>query len=94
VTEFKELLDNTFTMIPRGQVGLLRGDSVLIRNNVLTDLDKRKLNYIIVLLMEFTFRWVMKAYNLMSYVRNTIANSMVKNTLSTLMFLCIAIGSY
>lgn len=43
---------------------------------------------------EFAFRWVMMAYNLMSYVRNAIAVSKVKHTLSTLKFRCIAIGAY
>ena len=43
---------------------------------------------------EFAFRWVMMAYNLMSYVRNKIAVSKVKHTLSTLKFRCIAIGAY
>ena len=43
---------------------------------------------------EFAFRWVMMAYNLISYVRNKIAVSKVKHTLSTLKFRCIAIGAY
>ena len=43
---------------------------------------------------EFAFRWVMMAYNLMSFVRNKIAVSKVKHTLSTLKFRCIAIGAY
>jgi hypothetical protein len=43
---------------------------------------------------EFAFRWVMMAYNLMSHVRNSIAVSKVKHTLSTLRFNCIAIGAY
>ena len=43
---------------------------------------------------EFALRWVMMAYNLMSYVRNTIAVSKVKHTLSTQRFHCIAIGAY
>ena len=51
-TEFKEFLDNTFTMIPRGQIGLLRGDSGFSGNNVLTDLEQRQLNYIIAMPMK------------------------------------------
>jgi hypothetical protein len=43
---------------------------------------------------EIAFRWVMMAYNLMSYVRNKIAVSKVKHTLLTLKFRCIAIGAY
>lgn len=211
-TEFKEFLDNTFTMIPREQIGLLRGDSGFSGNNVLNDLEQRQLVYIIAMPMkaglvdailtprkwvasetqgvdlcsfmyqskgwgksrrivvvrkdveklpncggktlfsheddylryrysayvttsdlsdklvwvtykhraeaenqikelkydyamegfcfkdihatEFAFRWVMMAYNLMSYVRNKIAVSKVKHTLSTLKFRCIAIGAY
>ncbi|MEI7526820.1 MAG: transposase [Mariniphaga sp.] len=211
-TEFKEFLDNTFTMIPREQIGLLRGDSGFSGNNVLNDLEQRELVYIIAMPMkaglvdailtprkwvasetqgvdlcsfmyqskgwgksrrivvvrkdveklpncggktlfsheddylryrysayvttsdlsdelvwvtykhraeaenqikelkydyamegfcfkdihatEFAFRWVMMAYNLMSYVRNKIAVSKVKHTLSTLKFRCIAIGAY
>ncbi len=211
-TEFKEFLDNTFTLIPREQIGLLRGDSGFSGNNVLNDLEQRDLVYIIAMPMkaglvdailtprkwvasetqgvdlcsfmyqskgwgksrrivvvrkdveklpncggktlfsheddylryrysayvttsdlsdelvwvtykhraeaenqikelkydyamegfcfkdihatEFAFRWVMMAYNLMSYVRNKIAVSKVKHTLSTLKFRCIAIGAY
>ena len=211
-TEFKEFLDNTFTMIPRENIGLLRGDSGFSGNNVLSDLEHRQLDYIIAMPMkaglvdailsprkwvaseiqgvdlcsfmyqakswgksrrivvvrkdveklpscggktlftheddylryrysayvttselsdeliwvtykhraeaenqikelkydyamegfcfkeiqatEFAFRWVMMAYNLMSYVRNKIAVSKVKHTLSTLKFRCIAIGAY
>jgi len=211
-TEFKEFLDNTFTMIPRSSIGLVRGDSGFSGNNVLNDLEQRDLNYIIAMPMkaglveailnankwvasekegvdlcsfsyqskgwgkfrrivivrkdieklpncggktlfrhqddylryrysayvtncdlsdelvwvtykhraeaenqikelkydygmegfcftnihatEFAFRWVMMAYNLMSYVRNAIAVSKVKHTLSTLKFNCIAIGAY
>jgi hypothetical protein len=51
-TEFKEFLDNTFTMIPRGQIGLLRGDSGFSGNNVLADLEQRQLNYIIAMPMK------------------------------------------
>jgi len=211
-TEFEEFLDNTFTMVPRDQIGLLRGDSGFSGNNVLNDLESRQLDYIIAMPMkaglvdailtprkwvasetqgvdlcsftyqskgwgksrrivvvrkdveklpncggktlftheddylryrysayvttsdlsneliwvaykhraeaenqikelkydyamegfcfkdihatEFAFRWVMMAYNLMSYVRNKIAVSKVKHTLSTLKFRCIAIGAY
>jgi hypothetical protein len=211
-TEFKEFLDNTFTMIPRECIGLVRGDSGFSGNNVLNDLEQRQLDYIIAMPMkaglvdailtprkwvssetqgvdlcsfiyqskgwgksrrivvvrkdverlpncggktlfsheddylryrysayvtncdlsdeliwvtykhraeaenqikelkydygmegfcfkemhatEFAFRWVMMAYNLMSYVRNKIAVSKVKHTLSTLKFRCIAIGAY
>ena len=211
-TEFKEFLDNTFTMIPRSLIGLLRGDSGFSGNNILNDLEERKLDYIIAMPMkaglvdailtprswvsaeiqgvdlcsfmyqskswgkarrvvvvrkdveklpnsggktlfrheddylryrycayvttselsdelvwvtykhraeaenqikelkydyamegfcfkdmhatEFAFRWVMMAYNLMSYVRNKIAVSKVKHSLSTLKFRCIAIGAY
>ena len=211
-TEFKEFLDNTFTMIPRDRIGLVRGDSGFSGNNILNDLEERNLDYIIAMPMkaglveailharkwvaseiegvdlctfsyqskgwgkdrrvvvvrkdaeklpkcsgktlfshhddylryrysayvtvsnlsdelvwvtykhraeaenqikelkydyamegfcfneihatEFAFRWVMMAYNLMSHVRNSIAVSKVKHTLSTLKFRCIAIGAY
>jgi hypothetical protein len=211
-TEFKEFLDNTFTMIPRNSIGLVRGDSGFSGNNILNNLEQRELDYIIAMPMkaglvdaildtrdwvasetegvdlssfnyqsrgwgkdrrvvvvrkdverlpkctgktlfrheddylryrysayvtnsdlsdeliwvtykhraeaenqikelkydygmegfcfneihatEFAFRWVMMAYNLMSHVRNSIAVSKVKHTLSTLRFNCIAIGAY
>lgn len=211
-TEFKEFLENTFTMIPRDKIALVRGDSGFSGNNILNDLEKCDLDYIIALPMkaglvdailhttkwvasktegvdlssfsyqsrgwgknrrvvvvrkdverlpecsgktlfsheddylryrysayvttsnlsdeliwvtykhraeaenqikelkydygmegfcfkeihatEFAFRWVMMAYNLMSHVRNSIAVSKVKHTLSTLRFNCIAIGAY
>jgi len=211
-TEFEEFLDNTFTMIPRSYIGLVRADSGFSGNNILKDLEKRELDYIIAMPLkaglveailhtrkwvasetegvdlssfsyqskgwgksrrvvvvrkdaeklpkssgktlfsqqddylryrysayvtnsklsdelvwvtykhraeaenqikelkydygmegfcfseihatEFAFRWVMMAYNLMSHVRNAIAVSKVKHTLSTLRFNCIAIGAY
>ncbi len=43
---------------------------------------------------EFAFRWVTVAYNLMSYVRNTILVSKVNNRLSTTRYNCIAIAAY
>jgi len=43
---------------------------------------------------EFAFRWITIAYNLMSYIRNTIMVSKVNHRLSTLRFNCIAIGAY
>lgn len=211
-TEFKEFLDNTFTMVPRESIGLLRGDSGFCSNNILKYLEKIELKYIIAMPMksglvdrileakkwvsserqgvdlcsflykargwskyrrivvvrkdveklpncggktlfsqqddylryrysafvttseysdqlvwltyrhraeaenqikelkydygiegfcfhdmdatEFAFRWVMVAYNLMSYIRNAIVVSKVKHTLSTLRYNCIAIGAY
>jgi hypothetical protein len=211
-TEFKEFLDNTFTMVPRQCIGLLRGDSGFSGNDLLNELERLELPYIIAMPMkaglveeilskrkwvsseaqgvdlcsfwyrskswgksrrvvvvrkdaeklpncggktlfsheddylryrysayvttsdlsdelvwvtykhraeaenqikelkydygmegfcfsqmhatEFAFRWVMMAYNLMSYVRNAISVSKVKHTLSTLKFRCIAIGAY
>ena len=39
-TEFIDFLDNTFAVIPRGQIGLLRGDSGFSGNNVSTYLEK------------------------------------------------------
>jgi hypothetical protein len=211
-TEFKEFLDNTFTMIGQARVGLVRGDSGFSGNEVLNELEKKGLNYIIALPMkaglvtrilepkkwvassvegadfcsfeyqaktwgrprrvvvvrkdieklpnsggktlfstqddylkyrysafvadtelsdelvwvtyrhraeaenqikelkydyalegfcldkmeatEFAFRWVLMAYNFMSFFRNAIAVSSVKHTLSTLKFKCIAIGAY
>lgn len=211
-TEFKEFLDNTFTMVPRESIGLLRGDSGFCSNNILKYLEKTELKYIIAMPMksglvdrileakkwvsserqgvdlcsflykargwskyrrivvvrkdveklpncggktlfsqqddylryrysafvttseysdqlvwltyrhraeaenqikelkydygiegfcfhdmdatEFAFRWVMVAYNLMSYIRNAIVVSKVKHTLSTLRYNCIAIGAY
>ncbi len=211
-TEFKEFLDNTFTMVPRESIGLLRGDSGFCSNNILKYLEKTELKYIIAMPMksglvdkileakkwvsserqgvdlcsflykargwskyrrivvvrkdveklpncggktlfsqqddylryrysafvttseysdelvwltyrhraeaenqikelkydygiegfcfhdmdatEFAFRWVLVAYNLMSYIRNAIVVSKVKHTLSTLRYNCIAIGAY
>jgi hypothetical protein len=43
---------------------------------------------------EFAFRWLMMAYNFMSYVRNEIKVGKVTHTLSTLRYNCIAIGAY
>jgi len=43
---------------------------------------------------EFAFRWITVAYNLMSYIRNTVMVSKVNHRLSTLRFNCIAIGAY
>lgn len=43
---------------------------------------------------EFAFRWVIVAYNLMSFIRNRLAVAKVTHTLSTLRFNCIAIGCY
>lgn len=211
-TEFKEFLENTFTMIPRQRIGLVRGDSGFCSNEILNELEKRGLDYIIAMPMkaglvskilgpnrwvesstegadfcsfeycsktwgkprrvvvvrknieklpksggrtlfaaqddylkyrysayvtrsdlseqlvwmtykhraeaenqikelkydyalegfclnkmeatEFAFRWVLMAYNFMSFFRNAIAVSKVKPTLSTVKFKCIAIGAY
>lgn len=211
-TEFKAFLDNTFTMIGQDRIGLVRGDSGFSGNEVLKELEKREISYIIALPMkgglvsrildsnkwvasrtegvdhcsfeyqakswgrprrvvvvrkdiakvpksggktlfsaqddylkyrysayvadtdisdelvwvnyrhraeaenqikelkydyalegfcfdkmeatEFAFRWVLMAYNFMSFFRNAIAVSNVKHTLSTLKFKCIAIGAY
>lgn len=43
---------------------------------------------------EFTFRWVIMVYILMSYVRNTIAVGKVKHALPILKLCCIVIGAY
>jgi len=51
-TEFKEFLDNTFTMIPRSRIGLVRGDSGFSGNNILNDLEERELDYIIAMPMK------------------------------------------
>jgi hypothetical protein len=210
-SDFKEFLDNTFTMIPQDRIGLIRADSGFSGNDILKDIEQRGLKYIIALPMkaglvneileckkwqythygvdhcsfmykaqswgkprrvvvirkdteklpksggktlfqhqddylryrysafvtnsemsaeiiwhtykhraeaenqikelkydygmegfcfkdldatEFAFRWVLMAYNLMSYIRNKIAVNKVKHSLSTLRFNCIAIGAY
>ena len=51
-TEFKEFLDNTFTMVPRESIGLLRGDSGFCSNNILKYLEKIELKYIIAMPMK------------------------------------------
>jgi hypothetical protein len=132
-TEFKEFLDNTFTMIGQERIGLVRGDSGFSGNEILNDLEYRYSAYVTNTKMsdelvwitykhraeaenqikelkydyalegfcfnsmeatEFAFRWVLMAYNFMSYFKNAIAVSKVKHSLSTLKFKCIAIGSY
>jgi len=51
-TEFKEFLDNTFTMVGQDRIGLVRGDSGFSGNEILKDLEKRHLSYIIALPMK------------------------------------------
>lgn len=43
---------------------------------------------------EFAFRWIITAYNLMSFFRRDIINKDVTHTLSVLKYKCIAIGAY
>lgn len=43
---------------------------------------------------EFAFRWIITAYNLMSFFRREVVSKDVTHTLSTLKFKCIAIGAY
>jgi hypothetical protein len=51
-TEFVEFLDNTFTMLPREKVSLLRADSGFCSNKTLNNLEGRKLRYIIAMPMK------------------------------------------
>lgn len=46
-TEFEAFLDNTFEMIPPGQITLLRGDSGFCSNRIFNYLEARELAYII-----------------------------------------------
>lgn len=46
-TEFEEFLENTFAMIPQGQISLLRGDSGFCGNKIFNYLEGRALAYII-----------------------------------------------
>lgn len=51
-TQFKEFLDNTFAMIGQDRIGLVRGDSGFSGNEVLKELEKRQINYIVALPMK------------------------------------------
>ena len=46
-TEFEEFLENTFEMIPREQISLLRGDNGFCSNKIFNYLEDKSLDYII-----------------------------------------------